>query len=172
MKTWIKWGVPALVLSAALHLLIVATLPYAIMLVLKLSTDHTPNTIFHNPPVTADSREVVRPSPDLLYSGCPFNLSDGPLRVTAPVSETYYSVSAFAENTDNFFAINDRQMKGQPLRLVVVGPGQQYQAKAGERVVQSPTTLGTMIFRMLITDRKKLAALQAVQRKANCQTVK
>ena len=59
-------------------------------------------------------------------------------------------------------------MKGQPLELVLVGPGQQHKARSGERVVRAPSDLGTLIFRMLITDPEELAGLQAVQRKATC----
>ena len=89
-------------LAALLHLILVWAMPYLVLLLLGLTSDHQPNTIFFNPPVDADSREVVRPSPDLLYSGCPFDLSAGPLRVTAVMPDTYYSISAFGDNTDNF----------------------------------------------------------------------
>ena len=35
------------------------------------------------PPLTAQSRGIVLPSPDLLYSVCVFDVSQGPVRVTA-----------------------------------------------------------------------------------------
>ena len=64
--------------------------------------------------VVADenARAIVRPSPDLLYAGCAFDLADGPLRIQATVPrDTYWSLSMFAANTDNFFVVNDRAAK-------------------------------------------------------------
>ena len=51
----------------------------------------------------------MRPSPDLAYSACVYDLSAGPIRVTAAAWDDYMSVSAFAANSDNFFVSNDRE---------------------------------------------------------------
>ena len=42
-----------------------------------------PNSMHFGRVPTAASRMVVRPSPDILYASCPFDLSSGPLRVSA-----------------------------------------------------------------------------------------
>ena len=44
------------------------------------------NMMFAAPLATDKARAIVRPSPDLAYSTCPFDLSDGPVLVeVAPV---------------------------------------------------------------------------------------
>src|SRR6202012_4345865 len=96
------------------------------------------NTIHHQNRVDEHSRGVVRPSPDLLYSACPFDLSHGALEVQAEVPpNTYWSASAFDAHTNNFFAINDRTIGGQPLELIILPPGQNTEPPhiAGQLVV-------------------------------------
>jgi len=76
-----------------------------------------PNTILHAPRPTSRSRGVVRPSPDMLYSICVYDLSaaGGAVRVsTHDMPETYWSVSLFDVDTNNFYALNDRQGKPVP----------------------------------------------------------
>ena len=44
-----------------------------------------PNRALHAPRADANARTVVRPSPDLLYTVYVFDVSERPLRITAPV---------------------------------------------------------------------------------------
>jgi len=75
VKNWIKLVVITLLLAAVIHVTTVAVLPYGITLhTLAGMQQKTPggqmNMIYQAPPITADSRDVVSPSPDLLYSIC------------------------------------------------------------------------------------------------------
>jgi len=160
-----------LVASVLVHLGTVVTVPYAVMLLTKVTTGAEPNRIVHGSLVTAESRDVVRPSPDLLYSACPFDLSEGPLRVTARVPETYFSISAFADNTDNFFVLNDQQVDVDQVAIVLVTEDQHHSPKPAERVVVAPSVEGVVIFRILIEDRNAPDRAFEVQRQADCRPV-
>jgi uncharacterized membrane protein len=128
------------------------------------------NAIHYGTRVDAGARAVVRPSPDLLYSTCPFDLSKGPLRVRAAVPpNTYWSVSAFDDATDNFFVENDRQAKGGAVDFLIVAQGS-HPIAGGLPVVVSPSTRGLVLFRTLIDDEKNFAALDAARRQAACST--
>jgi uncharacterized membrane protein len=84
------------------------------------------NTITHAPRATWHSRGVVRPSPDLLYSICVYDLgaADGAVRVsTHDMPETYWSVSVFDANTNNFYALNDRQAKSGAADFILMPQG-------------------------------------------------
>lgn len=83
--------------------------------------------MIHAPAVTARSRRVVRPSPDLAYSNCAFDLSKGPVDIHVPAPAGYFSIALYADNTDNFFVLNDRDMAGKPahVRVVRAGDGEQ-----------------------------------------------
>lgn len=123
------------------------------------------------PRADATSRTIVRPSPDMLYTSCAFDVSEHPLRVTAPVQDSYVSISGFASNTDNFFAMNDGQIEPGPGGAkqldVIVARGGATGLPAGVRVVTAPSDTGLILFRSLITrdaDLPKLKEFQAQQR--------
>jgi len=108
------------------------------------------------PPVTAQSRQVVMPSPDLLYSVCVFDVHQGPVRITVhPQLSSYWSIALYASNSDNFFVINDRKAAGKPVDLWLVSEGANANGKdvpEGSAVVVAPSTEGFLLMRVLTSD--------------------
>jgi uncharacterized membrane protein len=172
LREFVLWSVGALVMAAAVHLGSVTALP-AIIMDRAMTRMGTPNVIHHGQRADADSRGVVRPSPDLLYSTCPYDLSKGALRVRAVApSGTYWSVSAFDANTNNFFARNDRQVRGRTLEFVVTGPeANDVLLPPRDEVVMSPTVKGLIVFRTLVDDENDVARLDAIRRQATCEII-
>jgi len=169
MKRILPWIFVTVVLALAFHVLTVKVYPYYVMLKLKRSGEGMMNRIVHAPRVSAQSRTVVKPSPDLLYSVCGYDLSEKPLHVTASVPEdTYWSVSMFAINTDNFFVMNDRKLGLKEVDIILIKEGDKYAAEGNTIVVESPSTRGVILFRMLITDESKLDSLIKMQKQASC----
>ena len=85
LRNW-PWFVLTLAVAVSVHVVTVRLLPYAVMHVV-LEKVGPMDTIRHGKRPDETSRAVVRPSPDLLYSTCPYDLAEGPLRVTAPVPQ-------------------------------------------------------------------------------------
>ena len=165
------WIVATLAIAVVVHYFTLAGAPGFIMnrVMMKMGAV---NQIHHMGRVTAASRSVVRPSPDLLYSVCPFDLSQGALHVTAKVPVgTYWSVSAFDANTNNFFVKNDRQVKGA-IDLLVTLPVLDVKKPHGASEVISPSAKGLVLFRTLVGDEKDFAAIDAVRRTARCDLVR
>ena len=174
MKTWLIRIAATLILATLFHFLTVMVFPTGVMARLSLRSRDMglrPNTIYHAPRIAAGMTTVVRPSPDLLYSVCRYDVSEAPLRITAEVPHTYWSLSCFASNTDNFFVINDRQVTSNPVEMVLVGPGRSYREPANTRVVVAPTARGVVLIRMLITDEAKINDLIRIQRQAFCNSL-
>lgn len=122
------------------------------------------NVALPAPRADASARTVVRPSPDLLYTACVFDLSHGPLHLSAPVQDSYISVSGFAADTSNFFALNDQDFVAAAdsrKRVDVLLSHKPITAPPGTRVVLAPSTRGLILFRSLITDEAALPRLQA-----------
>ena len=113
----------------------------------------------------ASARTVVRPSPDLLYTVCVFDLSKGDLQISAPVPDSYASVSGFAADSSNFFAVNDRtatiSKDGRKRFELLLTRRAAPAAATGTQVVVSPSDRGLVLFRTLITDDSALPGLQA-----------
>lgn len=112
--------------------------------------------------VTPLSRTIVRPSPDFAYSACAYDLSDGPIVITATPWDAYWSLSLYADNSDNFFVIDDREARaGAEITLIRRGRTPPENAL---RVIESPTTRGIALIRRLAPDLDSYnAAAQAAR---------
>jgi uncharacterized membrane protein len=169
VRRWLLRAAAVLVVAAAVHVGVIWALPRAIMgrLALALDARGGRNTALHPPRPDDSARGVVMPSPDLLYSICAFDLSDAPLRVTAPAPQGYWSVALFAENSDNFFVQNDRS--GKPVDFILTGPGKTAAPPPDVPIIQSPSVRGIVLFRLFVPTDAALAALTAAQREQRCQ---
>jgi uncharacterized membrane protein len=164
-------AIVAVVVGIAAHLVTVYLTPYTMMsIVTSRAADQVGwNQAYSPPRPNAESRGVPRPSPDLLYSLCPYDLGQGQVRVTAPVpTETYWSVAIYSDNTDNFFVVNDRQ--SGPLGLVdFVLYRDGTKPPAGDLPkIKSPSETGLVLFRTLISDEKKLPELEKLRKETKC----
>ncbi|MEM1086174.1 MAG: DUF1254 domain-containing protein [Pseudomonadota bacterium] len=59
-----------------------------------------------SPRMTPQTQTIVRPSPDLSYSVCRFDVRDGPVLISAPGWDGYGSLSIFDDRTNNVFVAN------------------------------------------------------------------
>jgi uncharacterized membrane protein len=158
-----------LVVAVAVHLGTVWYLPNLIM-DRAMAQMGAVNTIHHGQRATAAIHGVVRPSPDLLYSVCPYDLSKGPLFISATVPPgTYWSVSLFDDATNNFYVRNDSQAKGSVALQVYYATMAMTEAPKLQRV-RSPSVRGLVVFRTLVSDESKLAEIDNARRKVRCFT--
>ncbi len=167
-----RWRGPILlVLGGAVltHVVAVWALPRMIVRVVqhRLAAKVGMNQIHHAPLPDSEWRTVVMPSPDLLYSACAYDVSNRPVLITAELPDGYWSVSAFAENTDNFFVQNDRTASNHRVRVVFSSQAH-FQDPGGGTVVEVPSKTGIILFRHLVLDRRDLPKAQAIQRAATC----
>lgn len=152
------------------------TLPYVIMEIAnkRLFANHGVNSILHAPRVTHASRAVVRPSPDLVYSICGFDLSDGPIELTVPqTGGNYWSASAYASNTDNFWVLNDQSLTKEETKIIL-GTETQIASLASnkhEGKVISPSNTGVILFRNLVALPEEFSTVNQIRRKTTCKPV-
>lgn len=128
------------------------------------------NRWLHSPKVDETSRRVVKPSPDLAYSACVYDLKDGPVRVTAAPWSDYMSVSVFEANSDNIFVINDRQAP-RGVDLVIVRKGRKPPAGA-TTVVLSPSRRGIVLQRRIAPTDARFAEADAARRSDVCESLR
>ena len=160
----VTWVVFTLLLAAIVHVGVVFAIPYAVGI--RLRSLGEANTLIHAARPSGDDNPVRRSSPDMVYTGCSFDLSDGPLHVSAPVptSDLYMSVSCFALNTDNFYVKNDRQVDGE-FNFVLVGPDAPAHDIDDTEFVRSPTTTGGILIRYFIGDGTRQDEIEALRRR-------
>ena len=148
----LKWLAGIVVTAWLGQYLLAMALPNMIMELLHRQggKERGVNQLVLTPPPDENAREVVRPSPDLLYAICIYDLSDGPLLIEAPVPPRYWSMQFYQMNTDNFAGFSNQRSDayrvGSTLKVLLLGPGQEPGIVDGE-LVRSPTQRGVMLLR-------------------------
>lgn len=119
---------------------------------------------------TPENQPIVRPSPDLAYSTCPYDLSDGPVEISVtPVPGRYSSLSIFDARTDVVFVRNDQQAKEKPFRIVLAREGQA--VPEGMEVVRVNYDRGIALIRLLLNTPAEITALEPLRRQSSCRQI-
>jgi len=102
---------------------------------------------------------VVMASPDMVNMLGVYDASREPVRIRCKVPDwdTYWSISLFAWNTDNFYVLNDLAAKSKDLDLIVTAPGAAYGKQGNEEVITSPTARGVVVVRLVVKNRDDAA---------------
>jgi len=120
------------------------------------------NEIKHFDIPSDQSRNVVMPNPDFLYSTIFYDLSEKDLNINANMPDsTYWSVSFYKPNTINWFVKNDQEFDTNNLDLTLT-----FNDSKSENVITSPVEKGFMIIRILIEkkDQKSIESYRTLQK--------
>jgi uncharacterized membrane protein len=155
------WALPRVIMYGAMSRLVPASG--------TVKNEHV--RVVYPPLTTAAARSIVLPSPDLAYAMCVYDLSKGPVDVDAALDwPGYWSVALYADNTDNFYVLNDHQANGKPTTIMIIGKGQTLPPQPeGTIVISAPTDHGLVLFRTLINDDARLAEIDGQRRASKCE---
>lgn len=167
---WGKYVLGALVVAAIAHFAAIFAVPRLLMNVAIERIGAAGVNAWHmSDRVTAASRQIVRPAPDFAYSACVFDLSQGPVIISATPWEDYWSLSLYGANSDNFFVIDDREAHGGA-EITLVQRGAPHPEDAA-LVTESPSTRGIALIRRLAPTPSTYDAAKAVAAEDVCASV-
>lgn len=127
------------------------------------------NAMLAVPQATAASRSIPRPSPDLAYSICPYDVSTGPVVVEVPAMPApYWSLSVFDARTDTAFVRNNQQAGNGAIRMAIMARGAT--PPPGYEAVTVDGARGVAVVRVLVTDSNTFPAIDSARRAASCRT--
>ncbi|MGY3453537.1 DUF1254 domain-containing protein [Bradyrhizobium sp. USDA 4353] len=164
-------------LGGVVHLVSVLALP-------RISTQDaysrlTPMTKLNavTPLPLADPNNSPMPfmDPAFAMAICRYDLSDGPLKLTVPVSQAYTSVSFYTRNEIAYYAINDRSAGKRVIELDLMTEAQHEDLPEDEEVtaadrliIDSPTTTGLIVLKALAAEPGLMPQAQASLASATC----
>jgi uncharacterized membrane protein len=172
MTEVVLWVVLTLIEAAILHL---AAIWFSPRLVSRLSARRLLkfagrlNTLgYRGLPLAG--RHALTTNPDMVTAFGIYDVSQGPVRIACAIPDwdSYWSISLYAWNTENFCVINDRTARSGEFDLVIVSGKSRYQSSEREEVAFSPTNKGIVLVRMLVRDRddpEELERVEAVMRR-------
>lgn len=178
MIAWLLWMLGGLVLGGIVHLSTVLVLPrmatqdaYA-----RLTPIAPVNRVVPLPAPTPEQSIMPFMDPAFAVAVCRYDLSEGPLKLTTPVSQAYTSVSFYTRNGIAYYAINDRAAGKRVIELDLMTTEQHNQmpeeedvTAADRLIVDSPTVAGLIVFRALAPEPGAMANAAKVLSAAQCR---
>lgn len=172
MKRWVGPFVLALLAGVAGWYGALALSTFGLMeaAIRRVSMGGGMNVMHYGTLPTPDNQPIVRPSPDLAYSTCPYDLSTGPVLISVtPVPGRYTSLSIFDARTDVAFVRNDQQAGGKAFDIVLARADQA--VPAGKEVVRVDYDRGIALVRQLLNAPSEISKLDAIRRKTTCRPI-
>jgi uncharacterized membrane protein len=113
--------------------------------------------------------------PAFAVSVCRYDISDGPLKFSVPVSQAYTSVSFYTRTDVPYYAINDRAAGRRMIELDLMTTDQRNDLPENEEItaadrliVESPTTTGLIVIKSLAPEPGLLQAARGALAAAQC----
>ena len=111
-----------------------------------------------------DSRVIVAPNRDTLYSISVLDLRGGPLVLRLPeVADRYYTYQFLSPWTDSFAYLGTRATDGRAGTWVIAPPGWTGTVPEGADVIESPTPQVFLLGRFLVDDDADVAEVLAIR---------
>ena len=162
-----KYVWTAILIAIAVHLAAINLMPRVLMHVAFERVGGAQGNVWHIADrVTPLSRNIVRPSPDFAYSACAYDLGNGPVVIAAAPWSAYWSLSLYADNSDNFFVIDDREARFGA-EITVIRAGRPH-PEGASMVVESPSGRGIALIRRLAPTLESYNGAVAVAREDVC----
>jgi uncharacterized membrane protein len=175
LALWILGGI---LLGGIVHLATVLVLPRTATqdAYLRLTPLTPVNAVAPLPVPTPDTAILPFMDPAFAVAVCRYDLSETPLKLTAPVSQAYTSVSFYTRHGVAYYAINDRAAGRRVIELELMTAAQRSQLPEDEEVtaadrliVESPTLTGLVVLRALSPEPGSMPLARGVLAAAQCR---
>lgn len=134
------------------------------------------NTVTALPAPTPENAAMPFMDPAFASAVCRYDLSEGPLKLTVPVSLAYTSVSFYTRYDVAYYAINDRAAGRRVIELDLMTTEQHNQmpeeedvTAADRLIVESPTRTGLIAIRALAPEPGLVPMAQNTIAAAQCR---
>lgn len=171
------WLIGGTLLGGIVHLATVLMLP-------SLATQDAYSRLAPVAPVNAvaplpapapDTAAIPFLDPAFAMAVCRYDLTDGPIKLSVPVSLAYTSVSFYTRSEVAYYAINDRAAGRRVIELDLMTseqrgdlPGDEEVTAADRLIVESPTLTGLILIKALAPEPGLLPAARSALAGARC----
>jgi len=177
MIRWLLLLLGGALLGGVVHLATVIILPrtatqdaYA-----RLTPIAPVNTVVALPIPSPEKAIMPFMDPAFASAVCRYDLSEGPLKLTVPVSPAYTSVSFYTRYDVAYYAINDRAAGRRVIELDLMTAAQHEQVPEDEEItaadrliVESPTPTGLIAIRAMAPEPGLMPAAQGAVAASRC----
>jgi uncharacterized membrane protein len=167
----------AILLGGIVHLSTVLAMPQAAKqdAYSRLSPLTPVNKMVPLVPPTAEAEVMPFMDPAFATAVCRYDLSGGALKLVAPVSQAYTSVTFYTRKSIAYYAINDRAAGRRTIELDLMTaeqhaevPEEEDVTAADRLIIESPTTVGLIVVRALAPEPGLLPMARQALASATC----
>ena len=179
MTRWLLWTLAAVILGGIVHLGAILMLPRTASrdADARLAAITPVNTMTPIPAPTPNDAVLPFMDPAFAVAVCRYDLAAGPMKLTAPVSQAYTSVTFYNRLGVAYYGINDRAAGRRQIELDLMTTPQRdalpedADVTAADRlIIESPTPTGLIVLRALSPEPSLMPMAQASLARARCQT--
>jgi uncharacterized membrane protein len=178
MMRWLLWILAGVLLGGIVHLATILALPrtasqdaYA-----RLAPITPVNAMTPIPSPTPANAILPFMDPAFAVAVCRYDLSTGPMKFTAPVSQAYTSVTFYTRYGVAYYAINDRAAGRRLIELDLMTtpqredlPDDENVTAADRLIIESPTLTGLIVVRALSPEPGLMPMARASLADAKCR---
>ena len=177
MIRWLLLALGGALLGGIVHLATIIILPRTATqdAYSRLAPTAPINTVVAVPAPTPESAPMPFMDPAFASAVCRYDLSQGPLKLSVPVSLAYTSVSFYTRYDVAYYAINDRAAGKRVIELDLMTADQHNQMPEDEEItaadrliVESPTLTGLIAIRALAPEPGLMTMAQSAIAAASC----
>lgn len=177
MIRWLLLALGGALLGGIVHLATIIILPRTATqdAYSRLAPTAPINTVVTVPAPTPESAPMPFMDPAFASAVCRYDLSQGPLKLSVPVSLAYTSVSFYTRYDVAYYAINDRAAGKRVIELDLMTADQHNQMPEDEEItaadrliVESQTLTGLIAIRALAPEPGLMTMAQSTIATASC----
>jgi uncharacterized membrane protein len=174
---FLLWLLGGVLLGGVVHLATVLLLPgMATQDAYSRLAPLTPvNKVVPVPAPSPDKATMPFMDPAFAMAVCRYDLTNAPLKFSAPISQAYTSVSFYTRSDTAYYAINDRAAGRKVIELDLMTaeqhadlPDNEEITAADRLIVESPTNTGLIVIKALAPEPGLLASAQNTLTAAKC----
>lgn len=178
MIRWLLWILGGILLGGIVHLATVLAMPNAATedAYSRLMPLTPVNAVVPLPDPSQQASVVPFMDPAFATAVCRYDLASGTIKLNAPVSQAYTSVTFYTRNSVAYYAINDRAAGRRAIELDLMTPQQHAQVPEDEDItaadrliIDSPTTTGLIVLRALAPEPDLMPMARQALAGAQCR---
>lgn len=172
------WILGALLLGGIVHLSTVLAMPQAATqdAYSRLARFSPVNAVVQLPAPGPSDAAMPFMDPSFAVAICRYDLSSGALKLNAPLSQAYTSVTFYTRSSVAYYAINDRAAGRRAIELDLMTPEQHAQVPEEEDVtaadrliIESPSKRGLIVLRALAPEPGLMGMARRALLSAQCR---
>jgi uncharacterized membrane protein len=174
---WLLWTLAGIILGGIVHLGTILALPRTASqdAYMRLEPITPVNAMTPIPRPTAAKALMPYMDPAFAVAVCRYDLASGPMKLTAPVSQAYTSVTFYTRRGVAYYGINDRAAGRRTIELLLMTKAQHdalpedSEVTAADRlIIESPSPTGLIVLRALSPEPGLMPMAQASVAAARC----